>query len=86
MELPEPEQTTGEADDAVLYHYQLAHGVASNLSPNIRYAVYFRLHHVGHEMNRQVCMVDLWLEWEGLRKLNEVRRDREARAEDARRG
>lgn len=68
VDLPEPEQIIGEAGDVVLCHYQLAHGVASNLSPHIRYAVYFRLHHVDHEMNRKECMVNLWLEWEGLRR------------------
>jgi hypothetical protein len=29
----------------VLAHYELPHSVAPNLSPNIRYAVYYRLGH-----------------------------------------
>jgi hypothetical protein len=34
-----------EPGDAVLAHGALAHGIASNLSLHVRYAVYFRLYH-----------------------------------------
>ncbi len=64
--MPEPEQITGSAGDAVLCHYQLAHGIAGNGSPNIRYAIYFRLSHVDHDSVHWECMTDIWREWEGI--------------------
>lgn len=45
MEFGRPIQVTLRAGDIVLAHYQLAHSVAQNVSPHIRYAVYFRLAH-----------------------------------------
>ena len=65
--LAEPVQLTGEPGDAVLCHYQLGHGIAGNSSPNIRYAIYFRLMHVDHEAVHWECMTDIWREWEGMR-------------------
>lgn len=67
VELPAPAQFLGQAGDAALVHYQLAHGIAGNGSPNIRYAIFFRLSHVDHESVKWECMTDLWREWEGLR-------------------
>jgi hypothetical protein len=67
VEMPEPEQVTAKAGDAVLCHYQLAHGIAGNGSPNIRYAIFFRLSHVDHESVRWECMTDIWREWKGMR-------------------
>jgi ectoine hydroxylase-related dioxygenase (phytanoyl-CoA dioxygenase family) len=67
--LPEPEQLTAQAGDVVLCHYQLAHGITPNLSPHIRYAIYFRLHHVEHEAYGKQTMTDIWLEWPGLREI-----------------
>lgn len=66
VDLPEPVQITGQAGDAVLVHYQLAHGIASNGSPHIRYAIFFRLHHENHENVHWECMTDIWLEWAGM--------------------
>lgn len=66
VELPEPRQVTGRAGDAVLAHYQTGHGIASNVSPNIRYAIFFRLSHVDHDQVRWECMTDLWREWSGM--------------------
>ncbi len=60
-------QLTGEPGDAVLCHYQLGHGITGNSSPNIRYAIYFRLTHVDHDAIHWECMTDIWREWEGLR-------------------
>jgi Phytanoyl-CoA dioxygenase (PhyH) len=65
--LSDPVQLTGEPGDAVLCHYQLGHGIAGNSSPNIRYAIYFRLSHVGHDTMHWECMTDIWREWEGMR-------------------
>ena len=64
--LPPPRQLTVRAGDAVLAHYLLAHSVAPNLGPHIRYAVFFRLFHEDHDPASNAAMVDLWHEWEGL--------------------
>jgi len=69
IELPQPVQLTGKAGDVVLCHYQLAHGVAQNISPHVRYAIYFRLHHVDHDARWKEAMKDIWLEWDGVRDL-----------------
>lgn len=67
--LPEPRQVTASAGDAVIAHYQLGHGIAGNASPNIRYAIFFRLSHVNHDSVHWECMTDIWLEWEGMREV-----------------
>ena len=69
LELPAPEQVTAQAGDAVFCHYQLAHGIAGNSSPHIRYAVFFRLCHVDHGVVHWHCMTDIWREWAGMRDL-----------------
>lgn len=66
VELRDPVQLTGKAGDVVLAHYLLAHGVAGNAGPHIRYGIYFRLNHVDHERTKWESMVDPWLEWEGM--------------------
>lgn len=68
IDYPEPVQLTGRAGDLILTHYQLAHGVAPNASPHIRYAAIYRLHHVEHGTCRKEAMTDLWLEWPGIRE------------------
>ncbi len=67
VEMPQPRQLQVHAGDAVLCHYQLAHGVAGNAAPFIRYAVFFRLHHVDHDAVHWECMTDIWREWAGMR-------------------
>lgn len=65
-------QLKGKAGDVFLCHWQLAHSVAPNLGPNIRYAVYFRLVSRSRptpEGFRPEAMSDVWLEWEGIRAL-----------------
>lgn len=69
VEIGEPVQTTPNAGDAVLSHYQIGHGIASNVSPHIRYAIYFRLKRLGHDQIRHEVMTDLWREWDGMRDL-----------------
>jgi hypothetical protein len=54
--------------DALLAHYALAHGIAPNLGPDVRYAVFFRLFHSAHESFGARPLTDLWLEWDGLRE------------------
>ncbi|MBV9867635.1 MAG: phytanoyl-CoA dioxygenase family protein [Abitibacteriaceae bacterium] len=69
VEMPKPEQITGQAGDVVFVHYQIAHGVTPNASPNIRYMIFFRLQHVAHEAQKWDAMKDIWLEWEGVREV-----------------
>jgi ectoine hydroxylase-related dioxygenase (phytanoyl-CoA dioxygenase family) len=66
IELAEARQITAQAGDAVLCHYQLAHGVAGNGSPHTRYAIFFRLSHVDHDAVHWECMTDIWREWDGM--------------------
>lgn len=66
VQLPEPLQITAKAGDIVLAHYLLAHSVAPNVSPHVRYAVFFRLTHVDHARQKWESMVDPWLQWEGI--------------------
>jgi hypothetical protein len=61
-----PRQLQARAGDALLAHYQLAHGAASNVGPHIRYAVFFRLAHRNHDNSTTATMLDIWREWEGL--------------------
>jgi hypothetical protein len=67
--LPPPRQLRARAGDALLAHYQLAHGVAANAGPHVRYAVFFRLFHEGHDETSTATMTDPWREWEGLHAL-----------------
>lgn len=68
-ELPPAKQITGQAGDAVFCHYMLGHGIAPNISPHIRYAVFFRLHHREHNEHRWEVMTDLWRDWPGLQNV-----------------
>lgn len=70
-EMPTPVQITGRAGDAVICHYQLAHTANGNGSPHIRYASFFRLHHVDHDTVHWECMTDIWREWDGMREVVE---------------
>jgi len=67
--LPPPRQLRARAGDALLAHYQLAHGAAPNVGPHVRYAVFFRLFHEAHEAASTATMTDLWREWDGCRAL-----------------
>jgi hypothetical protein len=64
-----PRQMHWKKGDLLLAHYQLLHGVASNVSADIRYAVFFRLHHKDHKGNEEVCTREIWREWKGLREV-----------------
>ena len=48
LPLGPPRPVLARAGDALLAHYQLAHGIAPNLGPHIRYAAFFRLFHRRH--------------------------------------
>ncbi|HZR44620.1 MAG TPA: hypothetical protein VFB12_31200 [Ktedonobacteraceae bacterium] len=69
IELPQPQQITAQPGDAVLCHYQLAHGIAGNSSPFIRYGIFFRLIHKNHEAWRWECMTNIWREWAGMQDI-----------------
>lgn len=66
--MPEPLQLMPKAGDIALVHYQVAHGVATNVSPHTRYALFFRLTHVDHENQKFEVMTDIWREWDGIRE------------------
>ena len=65
--MPEPEQVTGRAGDIILSHYLTAHTVVVNVSPYIRYAVFFRMKHVNHSSHGEKVFTDPWYEWDGMR-------------------
>ncbi len=69
LSLGTPRPIVARAGDALLAHYQLAHGIAPNLGPHVRYAVFFRLFHPDHEAFGEAPLRDLWLEWPGLHGL-----------------
>ncbi len=69
ISLPEPKQIIGNAGDIVLVHYQLAHSAAPNVSPHVRYAVFFRLTHVNHAAQKWEAMKDIWLEYAGMQEI-----------------
>jgi len=56
----------------ILAHYQTAHTVAPNISPDIRYCVYFRVTAGTRPDKMQFfpdAMQNIWLEYEGLQHL-----------------
>jgi hypothetical protein len=67
VKMPQPEQITGKAGDMILAHYLTAHTVVVNVSPYIRYAVFFRLKHIYHTVHGQRVFTELWHEWPGMR-------------------
>lgn len=70
--MPEYKQITARPGDVVLCHYQLAHGIGPNVSPHVRYAIFFRLSHV--DLNRekwQEPMENIWMHWPGIKEIRE---------------
>lgn len=69
IELPEPLQITGKSGDIIIAHYTLAHGVTPNISPNIRYAIFFRIKHRDiTDTNWQQSMQHIWIHWPGMQQ------------------
>ncbi len=68
MNLGSPIQIQAKAGDVVLCHYQLAHTIAPNVSPNIRYAIYFRLHSLNHppQTYRPESITNIWLDYPAM--------------------
>ena len=54
------------AGDAVVVHQSCVHKVAPNLSPDIRYMVYFRVWHKDHEFYNSDSLFANWLYWRGM--------------------
>eukprot|EP00002_Diphylleia_rotans_P035466 TRINITY_DN7741_c0_g1_i1.p1 TRINITY_DN7741_c0_g1~~TRINITY_DN7741_c0_g1_i1.p1 ORF type:complete len:686 (+),score=119.64 TRINITY_DN7741_c0_g1_i1:69-2126(+) len=71
LPLPPVHQVVGKAGDMVICHYMLPHTVLPNTSPNIRYAIYFRIHAYDHTPGtfRPEAMLDAWLDWKGLKSV-----------------
>lgn len=69
IDMPKPIPLCGQAGDVFLVHYQLAHGISPNISPNVRYAIFFRLHHVRHSEDWKAPMQDIWLHWPGMSEI-----------------
>jgi hypothetical protein len=61
-----PRAVTAQPGDALLAHYALAHGIAPNRGPHIRYAAFFRLYHARHAEHGDRPLTDLWFEWPGV--------------------
>ncbi|HEY0713280.1 MAG TPA: phytanoyl-CoA dioxygenase family protein [Polyangia bacterium] len=66
LELGAPRAIEAEAGDALLAHYALAHGIAPNAGPDVRYAVFFRLFHRDHESFGTRVLTEPWAEWPGV--------------------
>jgi len=68
-DLGEPVQLLMKAGDCVLAHQKLPHLGTPNCSPDIRYQVYFRLHHVAQEDGtfKEMWLDDLLLPFEPVR-------------------
>ena len=69
VKMPEPVQVLAKGGDAILAHYLTAHTVVVNVSPYIRYAVFFRLSDMNHSLHRNRVFSDIWLEWPGVKDL-----------------
>eukprot|EP01102_Stenamoeba_stenopodia_P009949 TRINITY_DN2958_c0_g1_i1.p2 TRINITY_DN2958_c0_g1~~TRINITY_DN2958_c0_g1_i1.p2 ORF type:complete len:299 (-),score=66.51 TRINITY_DN2958_c0_g1_i1:58-954(-) len=67
MTIPKPVQLKVKAGDVVFAHYLLLHSVSSNVSPNIRYAIYSRVfsklqdQHDAEEKYKS--MKHVWIDW-----------------------
>jgi hypothetical protein len=66
LPLPPPRPICARAGDGILAHYLLAHGIAPNFGPHIRYAAFFRLFHLQHAEQGTRPLVEPWLEWAGV--------------------
>ncbi len=69
LSLGAPRMIRARAGDGLLAHYALAHGIAPNHGPHVRYAAFFRLTHTQHEAHGSRPLTDLWLEWPGVRRV-----------------
>lgn len=69
VDMPEPTQIMVEPGDVVFAHYELAHGTAPNISPNVRYAIYFRITHAEFDRSQwQAPMQNIWMHYPGIQE------------------
>ena len=80
---------TGKAGDLFVANYMTAHFIAPNTSPNIRYAVYFRVSSPNFraKCNRKAgeryeSMLNPWCDWVGLDDVEEEKNDGAAHVPD----
>jgi hypothetical protein len=63
----QPRQITGTAGDLVIAHYLLGHDYAINLSPHIRYKIFFfTVSTAQTDGNRLGGVADMWRDWAGM--------------------
>ncbi|MDQ3813962.1 MAG: phytanoyl-CoA dioxygenase family protein [Armatimonadota bacterium] len=79
--LPPARQIRGQAGDIVFAHYELAHAAAANVSPHVRYAIFFRLKHVDHDSDPKKRMSDIWLDWPGMDEVRQKEKGKRKRRE-----
>jgi len=65
-DLQPPVQICVKAGDVVIANYLTAHTMACNFGPDIRYAIYFRVTVLDHEMHRLQSLTNAWYDWPGL--------------------
>ena len=58
----------GKQGDVFLVNYMTAHFVAPNASPDIRYAVYFRVSSSQHD-GGNISILAPWIHWDGLNRM-----------------
>lgn len=62
------ESIIGKTGDVIICHPQLPHlGDPVNLSPYIRYLVFFRINRKGRSFFNEKALTDLFIEWDGMR-------------------
>lgn len=69
LPLCKPVQIAAKAGDVIFAHYNLAHSIAPNCSPHIRYAVYFRVNLRVEGQFHPEPMTNIWLDWPGLKDI-----------------
>ena len=69
-----PRAVIGGPGHGFLAHYLLAHAVGSHCTPDIRYAVFFRLKARGHDDRGLRTMREPWLEWRVPPGLHDAKR------------
>lgn len=57
---------TPRTGDIIIAHYLLAHSIARNVSPNIRYALYFRVTSAKQQENVPLRLQEPFMDWPGL--------------------
>jgi len=72
VDLPKPIQIKAKAGDMIFAHYQLAHTAAANISRDIRYAVYIRIHHADRPKDSLDVLTDIWKYWYGMPPLQKA--------------